>query len=85
MQKGTCMKCKKEVTIKDPEFVVNKAGGIAVTGKCPNCGTKVSRFVGADKAPADIQAKSKKIRESRKGVKRVSKKSRKSGGRSHRK
>jgi DNA-directed RNA polymerase subunit RPC12/RpoP len=46
MVKGRCMKCKKEVEIKDPKEVVMKNKMKAVKGTCPVCGTKVFRIIG---------------------------------------
>ena len=46
MPDGRCMKCKKNVPIKDPEDVIMKNGMNAVKGTCPECGTKVFRIVG---------------------------------------
>jgi DNA-directed RNA polymerase subunit RPC12/RpoP len=44
--KGRCMKCKKEVTMKDPKEVIMKNGMKAAKGTCPACGTKVFRILG---------------------------------------
>jgi DNA-directed RNA polymerase subunit RPC12/RpoP len=46
MPEARCMKCKKQVEIKDPEEVVLKNGMKAVKGVCPDCGTKVFRILG---------------------------------------
>ena len=46
MAEGRCMKCKKQVEIKDPEEVIMKNGMKAVKGTCPDCGTKVFRIIG---------------------------------------
>ncbi|MBU0615090.1 MAG: hypothetical protein KJ601_03275 [Nanoarchaeota archaeon] len=46
MPKGRCMKCKKEVEIKNPEEVVMKNGMKAAKGTCGACGTKVFRILG---------------------------------------
>ena len=46
MPEGRCMKCKKQVEIKDPEEVVMKNGMKAVKGTCPECSTKVFRILG---------------------------------------
>ena len=46
MPKGRCMKCKKEVEIKDPKEVVLKNKMKAAKGVCPVCGTKVFRILG---------------------------------------
>ncbi|MEM1634394.1 MAG: DUF5679 domain-containing protein [Nanopusillaceae archaeon] len=42
---GFCVKCKKNVEIKNAEIVTLKNGRNAVRGVCPNCGTKVFRFI----------------------------------------
>ncbi|MEM0231405.1 MAG: DUF5679 domain-containing protein [Candidatus Woesearchaeota archaeon] len=49
MTNGRCMKCKKEVEIKDAKTIVMKNGMEAVQGVCPNCGTKVFRILGKKK------------------------------------
>ena len=41
-----CMKCKKQVDIKDGKEMVMKNGMKAVKGKCPTCGTTVFRILG---------------------------------------
>ena len=46
MTEARCMKCRKQVEIKDPEEVVMKNGMKAVKGVCPDCGTKVFRILG---------------------------------------
>jgi len=46
MVTGRCMKCKKQVNIKDPEEVIMKNKMKAMKGLCPKCGTKVFRIVG---------------------------------------
>ncbi|MEM2974257.1 MAG: DUF5679 domain-containing protein [Candidatus Micrarchaeia archaeon] len=46
MAKGRCMKCKKEVEIKNGKEVVMKNKMKAIKGECPNCGTKVFRILG---------------------------------------
>jgi Zn finger protein HypA/HybF involved in hydrogenase expression len=46
MAEGRCMKCKKQVEIKDAQEVVMKNGMKAVKGICPHCGTKVFRILG---------------------------------------
>jgi len=48
MPEGRCMKCKKQVEIKDPEDTIinGKVKMKAVRGLCPECGTKVYRIVG---------------------------------------
>ncbi len=49
MVEGRCMKCKKQVEIKNPKDRVMKNGMAAVAGECPKCGTKVFRIVGKAK------------------------------------
>jgi len=46
MAEGRCMKCKKQVAIKDEKEVIMKNGMKAVQGVCPDCGTKVFKIVG---------------------------------------
>jgi len=46
MAEGRCMKCKKQVEIKNAEDVVMKNNMRAIKGECPDCGTKVFRIVG---------------------------------------
>jgi len=46
MVEARCMKCKKQVEIKNPQNVVMKNVMKAVKGVCPHCGTKVFRIVG---------------------------------------
>lgn len=49
MVEGRCMKCKKQVEIKDGEEIVMKNGMVAMKGVCPECGTKVFRIMGKKK------------------------------------
>jgi DNA-directed RNA polymerase subunit RPC12/RpoP len=49
MAEGRCMKCKKQVQIKDGKEVVMKNGMKAMKGVCPHCGTKVFRILGKAK------------------------------------
>ena len=49
MVEGRCMKCKKQVEIKDAEEVILKNNMKAIKGVCPNCGTKVFRILGKAK------------------------------------
>ena len=46
MAEGRCMKCKKSVEIKDGKEIVMKNKMRAMSGVCPNCGTKVFRIWG---------------------------------------
>jgi DNA-directed RNA polymerase subunit RPC12/RpoP len=49
MPTGRCMKCKKQVEIKDPKTITMKNGMEAAQGTCPVCGTKVFRILGKKK------------------------------------
>jgi DNA-directed RNA polymerase subunit RPC12/RpoP len=49
MAQARCMKCKKQVEVKNPEEVVMKNGMKAVSGVCPECGTKVFKILGKNK------------------------------------
>jgi len=49
MAKGRCMKCKKEVEIKNGKEIVMKNKMRAMKGECPTCGTKVFRILGKAK------------------------------------
>jgi len=49
MPEGRCMKCRKQVEIKDPQEVTMKNGMMAAKGSCPTCGTKVFRILGKAK------------------------------------
>tara|TARA_Y100000310_G_C20034295_1_gene513195 strand:+ start:201 stop:347 length:147 start_codon:yes stop_codon:yes gene_type:complete len=46
MVEGRCMKCKKQVDIKDAKEVIMKNKMKAMKGTCGKCGTKVFRIVG---------------------------------------
>ena len=46
MTEGRCMKCKKQVPIKNGKEVTMKNGMRALKGVCPNCDTKVFRILG---------------------------------------
>ncbi|MBU3942082.1 MAG: hypothetical protein KKF74_04175 [Nanoarchaeota archaeon] len=46
MVEARCMKCKKQVEIKNPQQVVMKNKMKAMKGVCPHCGTKVFRIIG---------------------------------------
>ena len=39
-----CMKCRKQVEIKNPKSITMKNKRPATQGQCPNCGTKVFRI-----------------------------------------
>ncbi|GHT35115.1 hypothetical protein AGMMS49592_5280 [Endomicrobiia bacterium] len=49
MAEARCMKCKKQVEVKDLQNVVMKNGMKAISGVCPNCSTKVFKIVGKNK------------------------------------
>jgi len=49
MAEGRCMKCKKQVEIKDGKEVMLKNNMRAMQGVCPHCGTKVFRILGKAK------------------------------------
>jgi len=46
MAEGRCMKCKKQVEMKDAKEVVMKNGMKALSGVCPACSTKVFKITG---------------------------------------
>ncbi|HLC50347.1 MAG TPA: DUF5679 domain-containing protein [Candidatus Nanoarchaeia archaeon] len=46
MARGRCMKCRKEVEIKEGKEVIMKNGMKAMKGTCGACGTKVFRILG---------------------------------------
>jgi hypothetical protein len=84
MVQGYCLKERKKVDIKDPEYSLNKKGRPVVKGKCASCGTTVYKILAAADAPAELRAKIKKG-----GRSKASRKSKKSKGsrkskRSHR-
>jgi len=45
MTTARCMRCKKQVEIKGAKEVIAKNGARMLKGKCPECGTGVSRFL----------------------------------------
>jgi hypothetical protein len=49
MAEARCMKCKKQVEVKDVQDVVMKNGMKAISGVCSNCLTKVFKIVGKNK------------------------------------
>jgi len=49
MTSGRCMKCRKQVEIKDGKEITMKNGMRAMKGECPTCGTKVFRILGKAK------------------------------------
>ncbi len=46
MPTARCMKCKKQVDIKDAKEVISKNKMKMCKGVCPKCGTKVCRILG---------------------------------------
>lgn len=42
--KAYCVRCKKKVTIKDPQKVIFKNGSEAISGECHICGGRVLRI-----------------------------------------
>ena len=42
---GFCVKCRKKVKLLNPQIVTLKNNRKAVVGICPDCGTKVYRFI----------------------------------------
>jgi hypothetical protein len=44
MTEAYCVKDKKKVAIQNPQSITMKNGKPAVTGTCPQCGTKVFRI-----------------------------------------
>ena len=44
MTEGRCMKCRKQVPIKNGEEVTMKNGMRAMKGECGTCGTKVFKI-----------------------------------------
>jgi hypothetical protein len=44
MTEAYCVKDKKKVEIQSPQSITMKNGKPAVTGTCPQCGTKVFRI-----------------------------------------
>jgi hypothetical protein len=49
MAEARCMKCKKQVSVKDEKEVVMKNGMKAISGLCCECGTKVFKILGKSK------------------------------------
>lgn len=86
---GHCMRCHKPVKIKDSKIATAKNGMKMLKGVCPNCGTKVQRFLGKKGGDADefteptfIEAESPKSGGAPKR-RHKSRSSKKSGGRRH--
>lgn len=47
VEKGYCVKCKKEGKMVDPKKAKTKNGRNMLKGKCDKCGTTMCRFVKA--------------------------------------
>jgi len=45
MPQAYCVKCRASKAIKNPKEVVTKNNRLAVQGVCPDCGTKILRFL----------------------------------------
>ncbi len=41
---GYCLKDKRNVEIKNPQNITMKNGKPAITGTCPDCGTKIFKI-----------------------------------------
>jgi DNA-directed RNA polymerase subunit RPC12/RpoP len=50
MAEARCMKCKKQIEVKEPQDVVMKNGMKAISGLCPYCSTKVFKIIGKNKS-----------------------------------
>ena len=46
MTEAYCVKCKKKVEVNDGKEKLSKNGVKMLKGICPECGTKVCRFLG---------------------------------------
>ncbi|MCI0496850.1 MAG: DUF5679 domain-containing protein [Thermoplasmata archaeon] len=42
--KAYCMKCRKQIEVKNPKQITMKNGKPAVQGTCTKCGTKVFKI-----------------------------------------
>jgi hypothetical protein len=86
MVKAQCFKEKKQVEVKNPEYVINKIGRAMVKGVCPHCGTKVNKFLSDSEIPDDLRSKLKKkgsgsrLSKSGGGPRKSKRRSHKSGG-----
>ena len=47
---GYCMKCRKKQMVKDGDVVETDKGRRMAKGTCPECGTKVTRFMSSKDA-----------------------------------
>lgn len=45
MADARCMRCKVQVPIKEERIIKTKNGRNMLTGLCPRCGTRLSKFV----------------------------------------
>jgi hypothetical protein len=67
--------------MKDPKYSVMPNGAVMVQDVCPECGTKMTKFIGLKDAPKDIAAKAQAIKDKRAAGKTGgARKSRKSKG-----
>lgn len=46
---GRCVRCRKQVEIKNPNITKTSKGVNMAKGNCPNCNTIVCRMLGKDK------------------------------------
>ncbi len=44
-QEAYCVKCKKKKVIKDPTIKEIKNGRKMIQGRCPDCNTKIGKFL----------------------------------------
>ena len=44
-----CFKCKQKKEVKDAQEVITKNGKRAIKGVCPDCGTKMFKFLPSKK------------------------------------
>lgn len=47
---GYCVKCREKRTVKDGEVKESPNGRKMAQGQCPKCGTKITRFLAAEKS-----------------------------------
>lgn len=47
---GYCVKCREKQVVKNGEVKTAANGRRMVTGTCPKCGTKVTRFLPKEKS-----------------------------------
>jgi hypothetical protein len=47
---GYCVKCREKKQITNGTVVVNEKGRRMAKGTCPDCGTKVNRFLPSEEA-----------------------------------